>query len=107
MRSISLTSSTKLPFMPKGKVEKQAKVDQEALLAVPVELTKTSKANYNPNAKSIAGQKVRLTKACMTLLRTFLRIHRSDLINPINSSSFEEEGEDDEGSDESGEDVEE
>ena len=89
--------------MPKGKVEKQAKVDQEALLAVPVELTKTSKANYNPNAKSIAGQKVRLTKACMTLLRTFLRIHRSDLINPINSSS----GEDDEGSDESGEDVEE
>jgi hypothetical protein len=91
------------PFMPKGKVEKQAKVDQEALLAVPVELTKTSKANYNPNAKSIAGQKVRLTKACMTLLRTFLRIHRSDLINPINSSS----GEDDEGSDESGEDVEE
>ena len=73
------------PYMVKGRVEKQTGVERETLLAVPVELTPASKAEYKPEAKSIAGQSVRLSKACMTLLRAFLDLHRTDLINDVAS----------------------
>ena len=78
------------PFMPMGKVEKHTKVGLETLLSVPVELTPASAKAYKPNAKSIAGQTVRLLKSCVMLLRAFLKIHRKDLIAEIES---EEEGE--------------
>ena len=60
---------------------------------MPVELTPASKKAYKPDAKSIAGQSVRLSKACMTLLRAFLAHHRTDLINDVDSESEEESGE--------------
>ena len=89
------------PFMPKGRVEKQTKVTVESLLSVPVELTPATAKAYKPGAKSIAGQSVRLTKVCVTLLRTFLRIHRKDLIAEIESEEEgEEEGEEEDSSDE-------
>ena len=66
--------------MPKGRVEKQTGVDPETLLSVPVSLTEGSAKAFQPQAKSIAGQTVRLTKACITLLRTFVVEHRSDLL---------------------------
>ena len=78
------------PFMPKGKVEKQTGVDQEALLPVPVSLTPASAIAYNPQAKSIAGQTVRLTKACITLLRAFVADQRSDLLGADADSSEED-----------------
>ena len=82
------------PYMPTGRVEKQVGVEvAESLLAVPVELTPASKKAYKPDAKSIADQSVRLSKACMTLLRAFLAHHRTDLINDVDSESEEESGE--------------
>tara|TARA_B110001452_G_scaffold101705_1_gene84383 strand:+ start:387 stop:3554 length:3168 start_codon:yes stop_codon:yes gene_type:complete len=61
------------------KVEKQ-EVGLESLLAVPVTLTGGSVSSFKPDAPSIAGQSIKLEKACVTLLRTFLEIHRVDLI---------------------------
>ena len=68
------------PFMPNGRVEKQTGVDPETLLSVPVSLTDGSAKVCQPNAKSIAGQTVRLKKDCITLLRAFVVEHRSDLL---------------------------
>jgi hypothetical protein len=79
------------PYMPAGKVEKQSKVKLESLLSVPVELTPKSGAEYKPDAKSIAGQSVRLSKDCTVLLRTFLEIHRTDLINDTSGSQDEDD----------------
>ena len=81
------------PYMVRGRVEKQTGVERETLLAVPVELTPASKAAYKPEAKSIAGQSIRLSKACMTLLRAFLDLHRADLINDVESEGEGESGE--------------
>ena len=66
--------------MPNGRVEKQTGVDPETLLSVPVSLTDGSAKVFQPNAKSIAGQTVRLKKDCITLLRAFVVEHRSDLL---------------------------
>ena len=42
---------TFVPFMPKGRVEKQAGVGIESLLSPPVELTKSSAAQFKADAK--------------------------------------------------------
>ena len=87
---------TFVPFMPKGRVEKQAGVGIESLLSPPVELTKSSAAQFKADAKSIAGQTVRMTKASMMLLRAFITIHRGDLLNEVEGSGEESEAEGDE-----------
>lgn len=38
-----------------------------------------SDSSFRPDATSIAGQSIKLEKACVSLLRTFLEIHREDL----------------------------
>ena len=79
-----------------GRVEKQAGVGIESLLSPPVELTKSSAAQFKADAKSIAGQTVRMTKASMMLLRAFITIHRGDLLNEVEGSGEESEAEGDE-----------
>jgi hypothetical protein len=94
------------PCMHRGKVEKQTKVDREVLLSVPVELTEGSKCKYKADAKSIAGQQIRLLKSCMTLLRAFLAEKRPDLITCIDGSEDEAGEEEEEGEGEAGEEAE-
>ena len=82
------------PFMPSGKVEKH-QVEADTLLSPPIILTPTSSAAYKPAAKSIAGQTVRLKKDCITLLRTFLTIHRPELIDEDESTGEDESSSED------------
>ena len=67
------------PHMLDRRVERQ-EVGLESLLSVPVKLTSGSAKSFKSDAASIAGQSVKLEKACVNLLRTFLEIHREDLI---------------------------
>jgi len=64
---------------PIGRVTK-TKVPRASLLAVPVLLTDTSYRSLDLKARSVAGQSIKLSKKCMTLLREFLKVKRPDLI---------------------------
>ena len=88
------------PYMPNGRVEKTT-VGLEALVSVPLVLTDATLKTFKPEAKSIAGQSIRLKKECITLLRTFLTLQRSDLVHDDDASDSREDASDSEDSDDS------
>lgn len=83
-----------IPYMRNNRVEKQV-IDIESLLSVPVSLTDKSLADYTADKPSIAGLTVKLTKACIDLLRAFVEAHRGDLMNEQEDSSDEGDDEGD------------
>lgn len=75
-----LWGATPVFVAPTGRVTK-SKIPRTDLLAVPVILTDASYKSLDLRARSIAGQSIRLSKKCMTLLREFVSIKRTDLIH--------------------------
>ena len=79
-------------------------IDKDTVLPVEVVLTKGSKGNFCHDAKSIAGQTVRVEQACIAILKGYITKHRSELWqrNADDSSDDGEEDDEDDGDEDDG-----
>jgi hypothetical protein len=97
-----------VPYVTKGRKVEKGTVDVAAFLPVAVQQTNASIRAwqiYTDAGRSIAGSKVRLSKACLTELRGFCAIRCPELLHATEGSGKgkeEDSGEGEEGSGEEG-----
>jgi hypothetical protein len=75
-----------VPYVTKGRKVEKGTVDVAAFLPVAVQQTNASIRAWQREARSIAGSKVRLSKACLTELRGFCAIRCPELLHATEGS---------------------